>query len=240
MKFALGLLERGSDDLIIVADSAQNIFRRKFSWKQAGIQAQGRTRILRINYRNTKEILDFAHTFLLSGSDLTAQDVPDPEDEHAVIPPEAAARSGDKPRLFVCNNTNEEINQVVQLVSGWYDGGSNPGRIAVLYASSRDGKLDHVRKVYEGLQSAGIRAFWLTNPNDKGAKDKLAAAREPVILSTIHSAKGLEFPYVVLYSIWRDKDGPDREPKACLCWHDSSDGPVGCCDFEKQSTSGRP
>src|SRR5690606_4469038 len=45
LRFATQLLEPGSDDLVIVADAAQNIFRRSFKWRDAGIQAQGRTRI---------------------------------------------------------------------------------------------------------------------------------------------------------------------------------------------------
>ena len=53
LHFVVGLLEPDSDDLVIVADAAQNIFRREFSWRQCGIQAQGRTRILRKNYRDT-------------------------------------------------------------------------------------------------------------------------------------------------------------------------------------------
>lgn len=34
---------------------------RGFSWKQAGIQARGRTVILRKNYRNTRQVAEAAH-----------------------------------------------------------------------------------------------------------------------------------------------------------------------------------
>jgi hypothetical protein len=67
LQFCVEMLETGEpdqQDLVIVADSAQNIFRKNFRWKDAGIQAQGRTRVLKVNYRNTREILEFAHAFL--------------------------------------------------------------------------------------------------------------------------------------------------------------------------------
>ena len=37
-----------------------NISRKQFSFKSVGIQAQGRTTILKINYPNTKQILQIA------------------------------------------------------------------------------------------------------------------------------------------------------------------------------------
>jgi superfamily I DNA/RNA helicase len=136
LRFVVGLLELGYDDLVIVADAAQNIFRRKFSWRQAGIQAQGRTRILRKNYRNTKEILEFASRFLLASTVLRPDEVPDPEDGNAVIPPESAARNGSRPVLHVVEDVRAEIARVIDQVKNWVDRASQPRTLAVLYASS--------------------------------------------------------------------------------------------------------
>lgn len=100
LQFCVNLLEStdpDEQDLIIVADSAQNIFRKKFRWKDAGIRAQGRTRLLRVNYRNTREILAFAHAFLTAGGSIDVQETPDPEDELSVIPAESSERSGRPP-----------------------------------------------------------------------------------------------------------------------------------------------
>ena len=45
--------------LLVLCDDAQSIYRkearRKWSWASVGIQAKGRTTILRLNYRNTAE-----------------------------------------------------------------------------------------------------------------------------------------------------------------------------------------
>jgi len=202
LKFALGLLEPGSDHFIIVADSAQNIYKRKFNWKDAGIQAMGRTRILRINYRNTKQILEYASTFLTIGGELTMDDSPDPEDENAVIPPAAAKRTGARPTFSIYSTVQEEADAVVERVRRCMSAGAGPRSIGVLYGTSRSGTVDEIR---EKMESAGIDYFWINDPKNKRAKDQLSTVRSPVILSTIFSAKGLDYPRVVLFSLWNDR-----------------------------------
>jgi hypothetical protein len=204
LKFALGLLEPGHGDVVIVADAAQNIFRRKFSWRQAGIQAQGRTRLLRKNYRNTREILEFASRFLLSSPTLRPEEVPDPEDENAVIPPEAAMRSGPRPTIHIVPDVRHEVEWTVARVREWLGRGVQQRSIGVLYPGSNDGGIDRSRALSDQLKRAGCETFWLSDPRDRYARDRLAEVRTPVILSTVHSAKGIEFPYVVLCGLWRD------------------------------------
>lgn len=206
LKFALGLLEPGHSDVVIVADAAQNIFRRKFSWRQAGIQAQGRTRLLRKNYRNTREILEFASRFLLASATLRPEEVPDPEDENAVIPPEAAMRSGPKPTIQIVPDVRREVEWAVARVRDWLGRGAQPRSIGVLYPGSNDGGADRSRALADQLRRAGCETFWLSNPQDPSAKDRLAEVKAPVVLSTVHSAKGIEFPYVVLCGLWRDEE----------------------------------
>lgn len=213
LRFALGLLEGGSEDLIIVADAAQNIFRRKFSWKQAGIKAQGRTQILRKNYRNTRQILEFASRFLLASRVLRPDDVPDPEDEHAVIPPEAAIRTGPAPILTVERSVDDEVNHAVEQVRSWARNGGSPRSVAVLYGATMDTGVDRARRLYETLRQKGVGVFWMNDPADKNAKDRISETREPVVLSTIQSAKGLEFPFVVLCGLWRDGDDAESNRK---------------------------
>ena len=213
LQFALGLLMPGKDDLLIVADAAQNVFRRKFSWKQAGIQAQGRSQILRVNYRNTKEVLEFAYTFLMAGNSLKSDEAPDLEDENTVIPPESAARSGKKPQVRICRDSNDEIEATIQQVKEWNRSESMPRSIAVLYPSSFNGDANRAKGIFEGLTSAGIATHWLTEPGNREAKDNLANVGETVVLSTVHSAKGLEFPNVILCGVWSDKHDPDTNRK---------------------------
>jgi hypothetical protein len=210
LQFVVALLAPGNEDLVIVADAAQNIFRRKFSWKQAGIQAQGRTRILKTNYRNTKEILEFAFRFLTGGT-LQAEDVPGMDDESAVISPESAQRSGPSPELRLSPDPRATVRATVEKVKAWIRNDARPRSAAVLYASS-NGPVA-AAGLHEALRSEGLAVFWATDPGDKGAKMRLSAATEPVVLCTVHSAKGLEFPRVAMCEIGRDGDDAESARK---------------------------
>jgi superfamily I DNA/RNA helicase len=195
--FARMLVNPKSDDLLIVADAAQNIFRRKFSWKQAGISAQGRTRILRVNYRNTREILELANSFLLNGGSLHSESTPDVEDENAVIPPEAAARSGAEPTVALCDESHM-VSSVVDAARAQLGKSRKPKSVAVLYIGSQGAALART------LRSVGLDYFWVTDPQKQANRTLIAEATEPVILSTVYSAKGMEFPSVVLSCTPRD------------------------------------
>jgi hypothetical protein len=196
LRFCVALLDADDpdeQDLVVVADSAQNIFRRSFRWKDAGIRAQGRTRLLRVNYRNTREILDFAHRFLTADPAIPVDEVPDPEDELAVVPAESAERHGPPPGVVVAGDPADELRQVVATVrAAW------PGSVAVLHGEpQRDRPLRPARLV-AGLRAAGLPVFWVSDPDAPGNKDLAGSAAGAVVVSTIQSAKGLEFDDVVV------------------------------------------
>ena len=191
LRFAVSLADDRFDDVLVVADAAQNVFRRDFSWKQAGIQAQGRTRILRRNYRNTREILDFAHAVLTPPTESVDDETPlDLEDENAIIPPEAALRSGHVPLVVF---TGDVVERAVQEAARLVHRRSPAKELAILYMGSKQGE-----ELARCLERNGVEFFFVTNPKKRDNRDKTASAHEPVLLSTVHSAKGLDFPSVVL------------------------------------------
>jgi len=202
LRFCVELLEStrpDEQDLVIVADSAQNIFRKDFRWKDAGISAQGRTRLLRVNYRNTREILEFAHRFLTADPSISVDEVPDPEDEFSIIPAETAERSGPPPVVKVAASPEEEVDLVVETVRQLYSHRRPSRSIAVLHGEqSVDDKVYRPREIVAALRDADIPCFWVTDPKQKANRDLAGSADEPVIVSTIQSAKGLEFPDVVV------------------------------------------
>jgi superfamily I DNA/RNA helicase len=59
------MVDPATNSLLLFYDDAQSIYRNrsalKFGLASVGIQAQGRTTILKLNYRNTREISDFAY-----------------------------------------------------------------------------------------------------------------------------------------------------------------------------------
>ena len=92
--------------------------------------------MLRVNYQNTREILDFAFRFLTRGvpiDDLRSLEM-DPE---AIVPPEAASRTGPSPVVLTCADGEEEARQVASQVDRLLVGGVDPTNIAVLYGSQK-------------------------------------------------------------------------------------------------------
>ncbi len=201
LAFCVELLESNDpvqQDLVIVADSAQNIFRRDFRWKDAGINAQGRTRVLRINYRNTKEILRFAHDFLVADRTITVSEDGGVDDELAVIPAEAAERTGPEPTVAVVR-PDQEVDAVVDQVRRWFSAETSHRSIAVLIHSRGHKRLG--KPIVDRLVAAGVPTIWVTDPDRPANKDLAGSADAPVVVSTIHSAKGLEYPQVVVCGV---------------------------------------
>jgi hypothetical protein len=65
-----------------------------------------------------KEIPEFASRFLLTSGVLHPDKVPDPEDEHVVIPPESSARNGPRSLLYVAEySTSSRISRLRSLES---------------------------------------------------------------------------------------------------------------------------
>ncbi len=64
LKLVTQMVDPTTNSLLLLYDDAQSIYERRrgkpFSFKSVGVQAQGRTTILKINYRNTRQILQTA------------------------------------------------------------------------------------------------------------------------------------------------------------------------------------
>lgn len=212
LRFCVGLaapVGDGDGDVLIVADSAQNIFRKRFNWSDAGIKAQGRTNILRKNYRNTREILAFAQGFLTEDAELGSDEAPDLDDEVTIIPADMAERSGPEPTVEVVTDFEAELERVLAQVTSRY--GSNlPARSIAVLMVEHSGE-DRGRRIAEGLAARELPAYWVTDPSGTTNKDHAGLVDEPIIISTVHSAKGLEFPSVVMCGLaGSSKKGADN------------------------------
>src|SRR5690606_37870946 len=67
LKLIVHMIDPETNSLLLLYDDAQSIYKKKksldFTLSSVGIQARGRTTILKLNYRNTREILNFAFDF---------------------------------------------------------------------------------------------------------------------------------------------------------------------------------
>jgi hypothetical protein len=194
------LKEPRGGDLLIVGDRNQkNYSRRHVSWAGLGIKAQGRTRVLKVNYRNTAPIVAVASPY-----------ADDAADEDGLIatrcePAAARRRAGTQPILIECQSRDEEAARIERLVRELLSGsmaGADvalqpplaPSDIGILYRerdSTLDAVLDRLRAI--------APVVWLNRPVEGDAPDPRQDVVDPGLkVQTIHSAKGLQYRAVVL------------------------------------------
>nr|WP_199096392.1 3'-5' exonuclease [Dyella sp. ASV21] len=188
-KLIVQMIDPNTNSLLVLYDDAQNIYgeasRKKLSWKSLGVQAQGRTTILKLNYRNTLEILSVARAF---ANELLLERSED-DDSVPLIAPESTGRRGALPELIRVERQEDQLPAIIQRLRDEHAGGRRYSDIAVIFRNSWEGE-----KLHEALQRAGIPSRLAEG---KG-KSTLFVVDDTVKLVTMHSSKGLEFPLVII------------------------------------------
>lgn len=187
------MVDPDTDSLLLLYDDAQSIYKKRgaldFSLSSVGIKARGRTTILKLNYRNTREILEFAYKFaqeFISASDSDEDHIP-------VIAPESAGGSGPAPVFRVFEQENEELDYIIRCVGKWLSAGHLPNEMAILAPGRKTAEI-----IADRLDKAGIPNLCLVDKDKKAAYDP---DKPLVSVLTIHSSKGLEFETVVLAGV---------------------------------------
>lgn len=108
-----------------------------------------------------------------------------------------AGSQGDKPGWLKAPDAASQIGQTADSVSALVRRGMPMNEIAILYAKQSTG-LDRSfpELMQEELEARGILANWLAR--DVAAKRNFDISTEKVVISTIHSVKGLDFAHVFL------------------------------------------
>ena len=190
-------------DLLIVSDRNQGLYkRREFSWKSVGVNAQGRSKKLAQNYRNTQEILSAAWDVLKPSKAKV-------DSAFLAVDPSAALRHGPVPTLHITQKkwaaTEQALAQVQKLCTSGY---SLPD-IAIVYKYKSQQEADSFQQLLEQMESRGMKPYWITA--DADAKRSYDSQRPGVRVVTALSSLGLEFKAVLLLWIeqfWgcHDKD----------------------------------
>jgi superfamily I DNA/RNA helicase len=160
-----------------VIDAMQRIYPRHFTWSQVGVPVHS-SQVYRLtrNHRNTKQIAAFARP-LVEGLPL--------EDDGSLPDFDACEEEGPLPQL-VAGTYSAQIDYMLDQVIAKVDLASES--VAILQPRG-GGWFAYTRKA---LRSRGIPFCELTRQSE------WPAGTANVGLSTIHSAKGLEFDHVLL------------------------------------------
>jgi|694.fasta_scaffold119510_6 hypothetical protein len=197
LKAALRDPEEGS--LLIVNDASQKLRRRKrFSWASVGVRAQGRTRKLQKNYRNTKQVLTSAWQVLSRLADAE----PDSDETFPVVTPEASERSGPPPRLIITQQPQEIASLALTACTKELKQGQAAKDIALLYRFGTGRSAHRIRSLQQLAPSTldGAELYWVTQ--DQATKQNYGAQNPGIRLLTTQSALGLEFKSV--YLLWAE------------------------------------
>jgi hypothetical protein len=182
------LFDNASRSLLLMYDDAQSLYRREralnFSLASVGIQAQGRTSVLRVNYRNPQAVLNFAYAFSRDYFEKHHnQELP-------LVLPEACGDEGKAPEIVQCGSVEDEAQHVVAWLARKHALTGRWGDMAVLCPTQFS-----AQRLIELLNEQGIPAVTSFLPEDK----KRYSHRENVVhLLTFQSSKGLEFPFVAV------------------------------------------
>ncbi len=202
LKLVVQMVDPDTNSLLMLYDDAQSIYKNRtglgFTLSSVGIQAKGRTTILRLNYRNTREILDFAYAFAKQYFDTQTAD----DDHIPLIEPQAAGTSGAVPVVKQFSSFKEEIEYTKSCVKKWHEKSVRWGDIAILYVSTKQGE-----KMTDSLKAADVPHSWL---KAKASKSQYDSANDTVTVMTMQSSKGLEFPRVIIIGVGSMNDNEAR------------------------------
>lgn len=197
---AVRMVDPATKSLLVLYDDAQSIYqkkRRKLSFAKLGVEARGRTEVLKINYRNTCEVLAVA--LECARPILHARELTD-GDEVPLVLPDSAGRSGPLPVLRKFTNVDAELRAVSNAIQALHAEGRRPGEMAVLAR-----QWWPLEKLQALLEQAGIAAT-----QSRHGRRGEAPPPEAVTLTTLHSSKGLEFPVVFVIALNLLADGEDE------------------------------
>lgn len=191
LQMAARMVTPATNSLLVLYDDAQSIYqkkRRKFNFSSVGIQAQGRTSVLKLNYRNTAEVLALA----MHCAQSLLSDRAETEDAVQSVLPATAGRRGPVPVLMLARNAREEAELVAERIERSLAAGRTLDEVAVLFRIKR-----YMDDVAAALRRRRIAAQSMNDPQFKA----FDWAKPSVKLLTLHSAKGLEFPLVVVAAL---------------------------------------
>jgi superfamily I DNA/RNA helicase len=184
------IVPAAENDLFIVGDAHQRIYGHQVVLSRCGIDIRGRGRKLRINYRTTEELKNWASGLLkgLSFDDLDAGT----DDAQGV----RSLLHGEAPVIKACSSEAKVGEAVAEQVKHLLEKQQvKPDAICVVAATHKE--LDLYQQY---LKQVGVNIHQI----EPGRADD--SDNPGLRMATIHRVKGLEFDYVILAGRLDDLD----------------------------------
>ena len=182
MRFIRSLVAEKNDDMFLVGDPYQRIYRRKINFSSAGINVRGtRSKRLRINYRTTEEIKKLAISIVKGYS------YDNFEGEAEKLDGYLSLFHGEKPQYHLFSTKAEELAYIINIIKENVSLGLSYNEIAVATRLK-----DSLREIKSALHQNNLPYYDLTSQS---------GSVEGIHLSTFHSLKGLEFKVVIMADV---------------------------------------
>lgn len=208
LKLITQMVDPTTNSLLVLYDDAQSIYERarskQFSFKSVGIQAQGRTTILKINYRNTRQIL---HTASLVAADLLTADDKD-DDGIPLLKPVSCGREGQAPVIIKLPTLRDEAFAIADHLASAHKEGFAWGDMAVLCADYDTMYLMNRTFTQRKLPHRLRERTGDFNP-----------AANAIQVMTMKVSKGLEFPVVALPGVGHMPAAGEDEKEAARVFY---------------------
>lgn len=175
------IVPESTNDLFIVGDAHQRIYRHRVSLGQCGINIKGRGKKLKINYRTTDEIRRFA-VRLLEGRGIDDLDGGIDQQKGYV-----SLTHGQLPTVKCFPSFSDEVAFLKQRIDELYKEGSSLESICVVARTKRI-----LESYVDQLQASDIPIYEIKR-NAAEQRDKPG-----VRLATMHRVKGLEFEHMIV------------------------------------------
>ncbi len=208
VRFVAALAAKTPETLMLLGDGGQRIYPGGFSLKGLGIDVRGRSRVLRLNYRTTRQIQRAAEMILGRTADDLDGGTEDRSGTQSLL-------AGPTPSLKGFRTDKEHDTFLLSELRRLLKEGLAPREIAVF---ARTGET--VKAVRDCLHKAEI-------PYEELDRDTDVSTAQGVCLGTMHRAKGLEFKAVLAVRcdegslppatiLARTKDAADRDAIVAL------------------------
>jgi len=187
LKLVAQMVDPDTNSLLLLYDDAQSIYERQrsrqFSFKSLGIQAQGRTTILKINYRNTRQILKVASS--IAPELLRAED--NDEDGIPLVQPVSCGREGHAPIVIRLPSLRDEAKEIAERLHAAHQEGRAWNDMAIIC------------RRYAVMQECASALSQRRIPHQvRKGTGHFDPSADSIKIMTMHASKGLEFPVVAL------------------------------------------
>jgi len=181
LKLLRGLVKPQENDIFIVGDGHQRIYRRKAVLSRCGIDVKGRSRKLKINYRTTEEIRAYA-TSVLEG--IPMDDLDAGEDGSKDY---RSLTHGESPTVKNFDSMNAEVDWILSQVDDLVAEGLRLRDICITVRTNG---------LLEALQALLVAKKIETRKLSRQQPDNRNL--EGIRLATMHRVKGLEFKAIFM------------------------------------------